>query len=335
MEFILTTRADVAKLAGVSESTVSYVLSGKRSISEKTKKRVLEAIKTSGYKSNYAAAALAGGNSKVVTMMISNLFTTPSSRINGALVEGIVDGVSAHGYHGVIWPVSDNDDTDVDSLLKSNFSGGVILMNVKENDQRVQLFNRENIPFVVLGRTQVDFAYNYVDRDFREVEIAAISHLVDFGHEHIGVLVSNFGLTSHLKEVASKFKTKLHLIDVPNTPEGGANLSSIIRDKYPKVTAIISFLDAATIGFLEKAHESGLRIPEDLSIIGVNILETQATATLPPLTTVLFDAYEMAKSCGELLVEVMENSKASKPQGRLWTGELKIRATVAKVRDSK
>ena len=73
----MATRADVAKIAGVSESTVSYVISGKRPISEPTKNRVLAAIKKSGYKSNYAAAALAGGSPRMVTLMISNLFTTP------------------------------------------------------------------------------------------------------------------------------------------------------------------------------------------------------------------------------------------------------------------
>ena len=149
----MPTRADVAKLAGVSESTVSYVLSGKRPISEATKKRVQAAIDQAGYKSNYAAAALAGGAPRMVTMMISNLFTTPSSRINGALVDGIVDGVREAGFHSVIWPVSNDDDADVNLLIKSNFSGGVILMNVKENDQRVHLLNRERVPFVVLART--------------------------------------------------------------------------------------------------------------------------------------------------------------------------------------
>ena len=89
----MTTRADVAKIAGVSESTVSYVLSGKRPISEKTKRRVLLAIEESGYKSNYAASALAGGFPRMVTMMTSNLFMTPPSRIDGALVDGIVRGV--------------------------------------------------------------------------------------------------------------------------------------------------------------------------------------------------------------------------------------------------
>ena len=112
----MTTRADIARLAGVSESTVSYALSGKRPISDAVKKRVL-------------AAVLAGGSPRMVTMMISNLFATPASRINGALVDGIVDGVRAAGFHSVIWPVSNDDESDVDLLLRSNFSGGVILMN--------------------------------------------------------------------------------------------------------------------------------------------------------------------------------------------------------------
>ena len=229
----MATRADIAKLAGVSESTVSYVISGKRPISEPTKMRVLAAIQEAGYKSNYAAAALAGGSPRMVTMMISSLFTTPSSRINGALVDGIVDGVRESGFHSVIWPVSNDDDADVDLLIRSNFSGGVILMNVKENDQRVHLLNREKVPFVVLGRTEVGFKYNYVDRDFQAVDKIALTKLKDLGHTRIGVLMSGTSIPAHLRQEASNLKLLLQPLDVPNTIEGGAELASIFKKDFP------------------------------------------------------------------------------------------------------
>jgi len=318
----MSTRADVAKLAGVSESTVSYVLSGKRPISEATKKRVLAAIDQAGYKSNYAAAALAGGAPRMVTMMISNLFTTPSSRINGALVDGIVDGVREAGFHSVIWPVSNDDDADVDLLISSNFSGGVILMNVKENDQRVHLLNREKVPFVVLGRTEVGFKYNYVDRDFENVDKIALTKLKELGHTHIGVLLSNSPIPEHLKTEASLLKLKLKAIDIPNSEESGAELAACYKEDHHGITGIVSLLDAATIGFVNSAADYGISIPKDLSIIGVNMLESQAESTQPSISTVAFDAYEMAKSCGKMMVESIEAGKNNrKKRTELWVGD--------------
>jgi len=328
----VATRADVAKIAGVSESTVSYVISGKRPISEPTKNRVLAAIKKSGYKSNYAAAALAGGSPRMVTLMISNLFTTPSSRINGALVDGIVDAVRESGFHSVIWPVSNDDDADVDLLIRSNFSGGVILMNVKENDQRVHLLNRERVPFVVLGRTEVGFKYNYVDRDFQEVDKIALSKLKELGHSKIGVILSGIEIPTHLKEQALALKMKLVPLDVPNTIEGGVDLANSLKKNHSTITGIISLLDAATLGFMNASESAGISIPEDLSIIGVNMLESQAVSTKPAISTVAFDAYEMAKSCGKMMVEAIElGQENKKARSELWVGDFIDRGSTSQL----
>ena len=328
----MATRADVAKIAGVSESTVSYVISGKRPISEPTRNRVLAAIKKSGYKSNYAAAALAGGSPRMVTLMISNLFTTPSSRINGALVDGIVDAVRESGFHSVIWPVSNDDDADVDLLIRSNFSGGVILMNVKENDQRVHLLNRERVPFVVLGRTEVGFKYNYVDRDFQEVDKIALSKLKELGHSKIGVILSGIEIPTHLKEQALALKMKLVPLDVPNTIEGGVDLASSLKKNHSTITGIISLLDAATLGFMNASESAGISIPEDLSIIGVNMLESQAVSTKPAISTVAFDAYEMAKSCGKMMVEAIELGRENKKaRSELWVGDFIDRGSTSQL----
>ena len=326
----MTTRADIAKLAGVSESTVSYVLSGKRPISDKTKQRVLAAIEVSGYKSNYAAAALAGGSPRMVTMMISNLFTTPTSLINGALVDGIVDGVRESGFHSVIWPVSNDDDSDVDHLLRSNFSGGVILMNVKQNDQRVHLLNREKVPFVVLGRTDVGFEYNYVDTDFEAIYRLALTKLRDLGHINVGVLVSGFALNDQLKTVAKSLKVKLFRMDVPNSFEGGKEAAKHFKDDFPQVSAIMSLVDAATIGFVESAAHNGLSIPSDLSVIALNMLDFQAESAEPKITTISYDAYEMAKSCGKMVVEAIEAGKENKViKSELWVGDFVDRGSIS------
>ena len=328
----MTTRADVARLAGVSESTVSYVLSGKRPISEETRKRVHAAIEKSGYKSNYAAAALAGGTPRLVTMMISNLFNDPGSRIIGTLVQGVVDGVSELGFHSVIWPVSEDDGSDTELLLKTNISGGVVLMNVSSNDQRVHLLHREKVPFVVLGRTDVGFKYNFVDRNFEERDRTALEALKNFGHIDIGVMNYGTKLRPHLKKIAKSLNLRLHIIPTINTYEGGVEIARGISSNFPDVTGIISMLDLATLGFVESANSFNLSIPEEISVIGLNMLETQAESVTPKVSTVAFEAYEMAKSCGKSIVEVINGDKSSKPKEELWTGDLVVRDTLSSAR---
>lgn len=330
----MTTRADVAKLAGVSESTVSYVLSGKRPISEATKKRVLAAIEKSGYKSNYAAASLAGGTPRLVTMMISNLFNEPASQVIGTLVEGVVDGVDEAGFHSVIWPVSENADSDIKLLLKTNISGGVILMNVSDNDQRVHLLNSENVPFVVLGRTDVGFKYNFVDRDFESRDRLALEKLRELGHIEIGVILYGKVVRPHLKKIAKELKLNLHLISTQNTFEGGFEVAKILKVRHPKVTGIISLLDVATLGFVEAAEANGVLIPEEVSLIGLNMLESQANSISPTISTIAYDAYEMAKSCGKLMVEVIAGDKSKPKVGQLWTGKYMNRESVSKAREN-
>jgi len=331
----MTTRADVAKLAGVSESTVSYVLSGKRPISEATRKRVHAAIEKSGYKSNYAAAALAGGTPRLVTMMISNLFNDPGSRIIGTLVQGVVDGVRELGFHSVIWTVSEDDDADTELLLKTNISGGVILMNVGKNDQRVHLLHQEKVPFVVLGRTEVGFKYNFVDRDFESRDRVALQELKNRGHNQIGVMSFGIQQRPHLKKLAKSLNLTLHIIPAINTYDGGTDVARDIAKDFPQVTAIISMLDLATMGFVESARSFGVSIPEQISIIGLNMLESQAESIEPKITTVSFEAYEMARSCGKLVVEAITGEKEAKPKEELWTGELVVRGTLSHAGRSK
>lgn len=327
----MTTRADIAKIAGVSESTVSYVLSGKRPISESTKKRVRAAIAQTGYKSNYAAAALAGGKPKMVTMMTSNLFLAPPSRIDGALIDGIVNGVKESGFHSVIWPVSNDDDSDIDDLLALNFSGGVILMNVVDNDPRVRTLHKAKVPFVVLGRTKVNFAYNYVDRDFETVYKISLSKLKDLSHSHIGVISGSTRVDPLLKKVADSLKLKLFWITCKNTREGGVELAKEFRANYPTVTAVISLLDIAIVDFVNSASTYGISIPQDLSIIGLNMLEEQAESANPLISTIALNAFDLAASCGKMLVEVIESGDESKEKRtELWVGDFIDRGSTTK-----
>ena len=144
----------------------------------------------------------------------------------------------------------------------------------------------------------------------------------------------SFGLEQrpHLKKLAKSLKLSLHIIPTINTYEGGADIARDITKNYPQVTAVISMLDLATMGFVESAPTFGVLIPEQISIIGLNMLESQAESVEPQITTVAFEAYEMAKSCGKLVVEAITSEKQSNPKEELWTGDLVLRGTLSHAR---
>jgi DNA-binding LacI/PurR family transcriptional regulator len=329
----MATRADVAKLAKVSESTVSYVLSGKRPIGEETRKRVLKAIDKLGYKANYAASALAGGSPRMVTMMTENLFLTPPSRIDGALVDGIVSGVAHSGFHSVIWPISSDDDSDIQALVESNISGGVILMGVTDNDRRVRYLHERDVPFLVLGRTSVGFDYNYVDRDFETVYRNALKILMGHGHKNIGVLSGNSKINPYLKKASADLDVTLQLINSKNNTESGSEVARAFKENHSNISAILSLLDLATLGFVETCGEVGISIPHDLSIIGVNMLEEQAESSKIRISTIAFHAYEIAQSCGKMMVEIIKAGKGlNSKRKELWVGEYMDRGSIASVK---
>jgi DNA-binding LacI/PurR family transcriptional regulator len=118
-----------------------------------------------------------------------------------------------------------------------------------------------------------------------------------------------------------------------NTYEGGAEIAQTIRTKYKEITAVISVLDAATIGFIESASEFGISIPRDISVIGLNMLESQAESARPPVSTVAYDAYDMAKSCGKMIVEAIETTGDQRVfKSELWAGDFVDRGSTSTAR---
>ena len=126
----MATRAEVAKLAGVSASTVSYALSGDRSIKEETRKKVLKAVAQLNYRPNFAAGALAGGKSKTLALL------SPSGEFGIALItleyiNGAAEAARHRGYHLVIWPSQKSEMEEIKSFAESGLISGVILMEIK------------------------------------------------------------------------------------------------------------------------------------------------------------------------------------------------------------
>ena len=332
----MATRAEVAKLAGVSASTVSYALNGDRSIKEETRKRVLKAVAQLNYRPNFAAGALAGGKSKTLALL------SPSGEFGIALIAlEYINGASAaardRGYHLVIWPSQESELAEIQTFAESGMISGVILMEIQFKDVRVDYLKKAKVPFAMIGRTEKPGKDSYVDRDFIGATELGIDYLDSLGHKKIAFLTTDRAVgvdtrfSSALVESAKKKRMIAKKIQVVNEASSGRDAFIEFHKKYPDFTAVVSLNDIATLGFISGANEYGVKIPKDLSIVALDTPQNHIEMSWPPLTTVNLPAFEMGAKASNILIDQIEQ-KENKQNQALLAGELVIRGTTAKAR---
>ncbi len=313
------TRADVARLAGVSESTVSYALTGVRSISEETRQRIDAAMKELGYVPNAMAQALAGKKSGILAL----LFPVGERGFNETdfeYVQAVIDAVAEEGYQLLLWP---NAVEDIDSLKKIASQGlveGVLLMEVRADDPRVAVFTEAGMPFCLIGRTDDSTQLTYVDADFSQWGPMAIRHLCDLGHKRVGfigigdeLVAAGYGpavrTESGMVEEARRAGVELRLEHVPATIRAGRTAMTALLDEFPGITAILGFNEPAMIGALEVLAARNLSIPEDISILSFGLSEIAAEMTVPAQSTIGVEGKELGRIAGQYLVTRLNGDK--------------------------
>ena len=330
----MVTRAEVAKRAGVSASTVTYALTGKRSIKAETREKILRVVAELNYVPHFAAGALAGGKSKTLAM----LFPGSAAGISPVALQyitGAVNAASERGYALILWPADNADMHQIATLAKSGLLGAVVLMEIHLHDKRVSYLLNQEVTLTMIGRTENPGDTNYVDRDFEEVARRAIDYFGELGHKKIAFLTQagekknedprgvdhrfQSSILSHAK------RRKITAIEFPslNDPTSGRLAYQKMRKKFRDITGVLALPDLATIGFINGAHEEGINIPGDLSIISVNTPKAQINMSWPKLTTVDLPAYEMAAAAINITIDELE-LVANPSKQQLWSGDLII-----------
>lgn len=180
----MATRDDVARLAGVSASTVSYAISGRRQISAATRERVLAAMEQLDYTPNAFARGLAGTRKGILAFNypLKDEGWTP---MEVRYIETATAAAQAHGFHLLLWPNAADDVQSLGALLSQRLVDGVIALEVQLDDPRIELFAERGVRFVLLGRTEDTSGLAYVDTDFAAAARTALEYLVDRGHRNL------------------------------------------------------------------------------------------------------------------------------------------------------
>jgi len=330
----MVTRAEVAKRAGVSASTVTYALTGKRSIKAETRDRILEVVAELNYVPHFAAGALAGGRSKTLAMLFPGT-AAGISPVALQYITGAVNAASARGYALILWPANNADMNQIATLSKSGLLGAVVLMEIALKDTRVDFLLDQGIPLTMIGRTQNPEGINFVDRDFDAVSKRAIEYFHQLGHVNIVFLTQKSEKANNerrsvdqrflasIKKHAKSLGIKATEIETFNDPNSGRLAYQQMRKNHKDATGVLALPDLATIGFINGAHEEGISIPGDLSVISVNTPRAQINMSWPQLTTIDLQAYEMAASAINITIDELEEI-ANPQKQQLWIGDLII-----------
>ncbi len=325
--------ADVARLAGVSHQTVSRVINGAGSIRPATRERVQKAIEQLGYRPNSAARALVKGRSGVIGVISTGLAHFGPTSIQRT----IEDAAQTAGLFAssVSLPRLTRDmlDQAVEHLQRQLVEGIIV---VAGQDEALQLARsrRVGVPVVVV-EGDLTRAQWTVGVDQVAGARMATRHLLDLGHREIAHVA---GPADWSEARARRDGWRAELIDAGVRPlepiHGDWSAASGYRAGQRlaaegTVTAIFTASDQLAIGVLRALHEAGLRVPEDISVVGFDDLP-ETPYLIPPLTTVRQDFPEVGRQAIALMIAAISGEDAPRPG--LIPPELIIRSSAARVR---
>ena len=303
------TIADVAGHAGVSPTTVSHVLSGKRLVGAATRDRVERAVRELGYRPNIVARNLRTRRTQVIAVIVPDI-TNPFYAV---LTRGLADAVDAAGYGTYVCNTDakfDREQKFLEDVLDRGVDG-VVLASVDVSQEHLTEPARFGTPVVCLGDSHDFPAVDRVVPDDEDGSRAATAHLLSRGASRIamisgapGAAVARIdGYRKALESAGRTFDPKL-VREGGWTRQGGRDAMRALMSERPYPDAVFCANDLMAIGAMDVVHELGLSVPDDVALVGFDDVDA-ATLVTPTLTTVTNPAYDAGRYAGKLLVERM------------------------------
>ncbi|UOQ44818.1 LacI family transcriptional regulator [Halobacillus salinarum] len=310
---------DVARQANVATSTVSRVISNSPKISEETKRRVRKVMDEMGYYLNYNGRILVSQSTQtigIVTKSVSvqsfdNLFFTE-------LLKGISEASHEQDYS--IYLTTGNEEetiyNEVIKMVKGKRVDGVIVLYSKEDDKVVPFLRENNIPFVVLGKPVAHTSETmYVDNDNVQASKEATNYLIDLGHTNIGFIggdshyeVARDRLEGYKQAIRAKgWKLDKNLIK--NLENHNINEEEVVEELISgpePPTGLVVTSDFNALKVMRYLGQKGIKIPEEMSVIGFNNTMI-SQLTNPPLTTVDTQSFQLGHESARNLIDLLKH----------------------------
>jgi DNA-binding LacI/PurR family transcriptional regulator len=327
------TIADVARHAGVAVSTVSYVLSGKRTISAGTQERVQASIRALGFHPHAGARSLASNKANVIALALP-LRQGMNVPVLMQFATAVVTAARTFD-HDVLLLTADEGAAGIRRIAGSAMVDGLILMDVETHDPRVSTLHEVDRPSVLIGLPAEAGRLTCVDLDFRAAGGACVTHLAGLGHRHIALLGApqvvydrDTGFARRTRDgvVEAATAAGISATTLPCEPTYAAALAAL--RSVPEATGLIVHNEAAVDHILTALRTLGRRVPEDISIVAICPDEVAERAT-PVLTSVPIPASEVGRRAVDLLMRKINGDAV--PDMTLLPPRLTVRASTGTV----
>lgn len=304
----------IAKLSGVSRSTVSRVINNSPQVSQATREKVLQVVRRVNYEPNAAARMLAAGRTNVIGLVIptgvSTLFADPFFSI---LIQGVLSACNLRGYSVMLWLAEpEQERQQIRTMLHCGLLEGVIMASMLTNDTLIQTLAEGHLPYVLVGRDPTSSNISYVDADNISGAREAVRHLLRLGRRRIVTITGPQSMMSGIDRLAG-YTAALRerglmpdqtLIAESDFSEAGGYLA--MRQLLPRQPdAVFAASDMLALGAMRAIREAGLCVPEDIAVVGFDDLP-QSARNDPPLTTVRQPIQRTGAMAVEMLIELIE-----------------------------
>jgi DNA-binding LacI/PurR family transcriptional regulator len=327
---------DIARLAGVSRSTVSRVINGQPSVRPAVRDRVQAVIAEHRYTPQAAARQLVTQRTRTIGLILPDsayqMFGNP---IFAQMGQGVSQVCAQKGYVSMqFMGQRDMEEQTLYNVLRSRPFDGVVLISGEYEDPRPAFLRHAGIPYVRIGRDPNHDDLKYVDIDNIAAARSAVEHLIKLGHRRIA-MIKGMARDTCSADRYEGYKQALREAGIPLDEQlvgdgdwtaacGYAFTQRFLQLDSPP-TAIFSSNDMMAAGVVRAAHERGLTVPNDLALVGFDDLD-QTTMIFPELTTVRQPCVEMGQRAAEILIDQLENEN-EEPVHLILPTTLVIRAS--------
>lgn len=331
---------EVAKEAGVSIATVSYVLNDSKSVADDTRQRVLEAVNRLGYRANIMARNLQASQTHLFGYTWR---PSPDGSFNPILdrfLQAIAEAAARHSYRVLTFPTGSRQE-ELDTyhdLIRIGQVDGFVLSNTNLRDQRVRFLLDAHFPFVAFGRSNPEWDFPWVDVDGSAGLEMATQHLIELGHRRIACLAwPEASLTGQYRY--SGYLTALIRAGLSLDPARVVRCENFYVDAYdatrqllslpPEIrpTGIVALSDLMALGAVNAGWDAGLQVGRDLAVVGFDDSPV-AQFFRPSLTSICQPIAEVGERLATMLADLCKGRPVAEPHV-LLKPELKVRESSA------
>ena len=328
---------DIARDMGLSTVTISKVLRGHSDISEETRKRVLKRMEELHYQPNLAARALITGRTWTIGLVVPDLLHPFFAQV----AKAVSAGIRGHGYSLII--TSSEEDPELERQeIEQLLARRVDVMLIASAQWTVESFRRieeRKIPYVLIDRCFVGLAANFVGVDDEAVGLIATNHLIDQGCRGIAHIrgpetgTALGRIEGYTRALAARQLAPLpqHIVSMGSSGDdrgepGGYEAAKKLLNANPRPDGIFCFNDPIALGAMRAILDAGLRIPEDIAVVGCgNVLYSDFLRV--PLTSVDQDSSAIGRIAAELALNLVETKTPVRPRTELVNPRLVVRAS--------